>query len=432
MPCIEFDVKSLKEVEGKIFNFIWSKRNEHNSGKSIDRIKRSVLKNDYTEGGLKAPDVECLNMSLKLKQYVRAGQVKHTIKSIQQKCVEDSNNEEIFQQDYSDPDKGEAITKVAQKALNLITKYNRKKICSKGEDWPHSDQDIELVSSINVKQYLKNENKLLTLCVYNQLFSHHDNFLDLVREAETERQKKKSNILETVINSFPKGLRHIALKFNDNINNTSKKIDKIQLSDENWIQLINVTTKQLQCTLKIVMEKVSTLDVKKKNGIPEFDNNNFIKIRQHCTNTKMRSIYYRMVNNDFFSYERMHRFKMTSDNKCQRCNAIENSKHMLWECHESKKIWTLLNNILQESNLESEILTEYSDIYKITNNCAMTHIKMKIIQEMIQIHRPTGWTKKTVIDAINTIINMEKYIAKKNNTIIRWMKKWINFKNIAT
>jgi predicted nucleic-acid-binding protein len=123
---------------------------------------------------------------------------------------------------------------------------------------------------------------------------------------------------------------------------------------------------------------------------------------------------------------------MTSDNKCQRCNAIENSKHMLWDCYESKKIWALLNNILQESNLESEILTEYSDIYKITNNCAMTHIKMKIIQEMIQIHRPTGWTKETVIDAINTIINMEKYIAKKNNTIIRWMKKWINFKNIAT
>jgi hypothetical protein len=129
-------------------------------------------------------------MSLKLKQYIRAGQVKHTNKSIQQKCLEDSNNEEMFQQDYSDPDKGEAITKSAQKALNLITKYNRKKMCSRGDDWPHSEQDIDLVSSINVKQYLKNENKLLTLCVYKQLFSYHDTFLDLVREAETERHKK--------------------------------------------------------------------------------------------------------------------------------------------------------------------------------------------------------------------------------------------------
>jgi hypothetical protein len=69
-----------------------------------------------------------------------------------------------------------------------------------------------------------------------------------------------------VISSLPKGLRHIALKFNDNINKTSRNIDKIQLSDENWIQLIDVTTKQLQFTLKIMMAKVSTLDVKKNRN----------------------------------------------------------------------------------------------------------------------------------------------------------------------
>ena len=28
---------------------------------SIDRIKRSVLKNEYSKGGLKITDVECLN-----------------------------------------------------------------------------------------------------------------------------------------------------------------------------------------------------------------------------------------------------------------------------------------------------------------------------------------------------------------------------------
>jgi hypothetical protein len=60
MQCTEFDLESLKEVEGKIFNFIWSKSNAHNSSRSIDRIIRTVLKNDYPEGGLKAPDVECL------------------------------------------------------------------------------------------------------------------------------------------------------------------------------------------------------------------------------------------------------------------------------------------------------------------------------------------------------------------------------------
>ena len=38
------------------------------SDKGIDRIKRSILKNDIMEGGLNITDVECLNKSLKLRQ----------------------------------------------------------------------------------------------------------------------------------------------------------------------------------------------------------------------------------------------------------------------------------------------------------------------------------------------------------------------------
>jgi hypothetical protein len=36
------------------------------------KVNTKVLKSEYVEGGLKALDIECLDRSLKLKQFLRA------------------------------------------------------------------------------------------------------------------------------------------------------------------------------------------------------------------------------------------------------------------------------------------------------------------------------------------------------------------------
>jgi hypothetical protein len=70
----------LTTTERLIFKFIWS-TNESQSG--IDRISRAVLKNDYEYGGMKVTDVESLNRSIKLRQFIRAQNATHTISKIQ-------------------------------------------------------------------------------------------------------------------------------------------------------------------------------------------------------------------------------------------------------------------------------------------------------------------------------------------------------------
>jgi hypothetical protein len=74
--------RDIKVVERLIFKFIWCK--DWEKQRWTERIGRKVLKGEYEEGGLKAPDVECLNRALKLKQYIRAGNSKHAISRIQQ------------------------------------------------------------------------------------------------------------------------------------------------------------------------------------------------------------------------------------------------------------------------------------------------------------------------------------------------------------
>ncbi len=71
MQCVNIRKEDLKRTEQFIFNFLWGTKNINNA-RARDRIKRSIMKNDYNEGGLKITDIECLDKSLKLRQYIRA------------------------------------------------------------------------------------------------------------------------------------------------------------------------------------------------------------------------------------------------------------------------------------------------------------------------------------------------------------------------
>jgi hypothetical protein len=59
-------------------------------------------------------------------------------------------------------------------------------------------------------------------------------------------------------------------------------------------------------------------------------------------NVKQRRIYFRLISKDFFTREKMLKYKMVSNNKCKRCEEVETYKHLIWECGEAKKIWQLL------------------------------------------------------------------------------------------
>ena len=83
--------ESIKQIERIIFGFIWQS-SQSEKEKGIDRIKRSILKNEIGQGGLNVTDVDCLNRALKLRQFIRANNTKHPIKQIQKYCFEKSRH----------------------------------------------------------------------------------------------------------------------------------------------------------------------------------------------------------------------------------------------------------------------------------------------------------------------------------------------------
>ena len=65
MQTYKFDQNELTVIERMIFSFIWSSLEQQNG---IDRIKRSIMKNEHSKEGMKKiTDVERLNRSLKIK-----------------------------------------------------------------------------------------------------------------------------------------------------------------------------------------------------------------------------------------------------------------------------------------------------------------------------------------------------------------------------
>ena len=88
MQVCELRELSIKLIEKCMFGYVWlGSRSDKERG--ADRIKRSVLKNDYGEGGLNITDVESLNKALNFRQFIRASKSSHLISKIQRFCLEE-------------------------------------------------------------------------------------------------------------------------------------------------------------------------------------------------------------------------------------------------------------------------------------------------------------------------------------------------------
>jgi hypothetical protein len=143
MQAYDFKKAEVILIERSIFNFLWSRTENH---EGIDRIKRSIMKSDYKDGEMKVTDVDCLNRSLKLRQFIRADNVNHVISRIQTFLTSNSGKRNQILQEYSKITDEEPICQVAQETINLITDYNRKKYEDKTEEEFGIDKHLKMKS----------------------------------------------------------------------------------------------------------------------------------------------------------------------------------------------------------------------------------------------------------------------------------------------
>jgi hypothetical protein len=434
MQCVNIRNEQLIQIERLIFGFLWNKKNVNsdstqNSGnnRAKDRICRSIMKNSYEKGGLNITDIECLDRSLKLKQYIRASESTHNVKRIQIYC--NSNNKCTLAQEFVVNSK-EDVCQTAQETLNLITDYTRNKFFGEDESVINSSLAINQIASTNIEIFLLRKKKVFLNCISGKLKDEGiATYLDLVMAAETELCRKKSKILEMILSAFPAYFRDVANSFDENINVRQDNLTHIMNAEGTWIAIRESTTKQLQWLLKHVLGKLKDLEINSKISMIDNEVVNIIQFRQQCKNAQLRNVHFRMIHNDFYTYERMFKFKMTDSPQCQRCVEMETTKHLLWECAESQKIWNLYNAILTRVQLQNMHISTYEDIYRTESMGILSIIKTKIVNEFIQIIRPRNWTIEKIENVISNIRTIELYNANKRNDWIKTNKIWKIFEN---
>jgi hypothetical protein len=374
-----------------------------------------------------------MDKALKLKQYIRASRSKHCINMIQQFCVEEIGETKVLALEFAKLTKSENVSRSAHETINTIIDTNRANMYNCDSENIDSTIAINQIAMTKINSYLTRKSRVFLKCIANQFIKEGiETFLDITIAAETEMCTSKSRRLESIIEAFPKYFRNTANNFNENINRKDEEITHFLKPDSSWVPIHEITTKELQSILKIALNKITEFEPENKLGIDLTDKLDFELFRKNCKNMKLRSIHFRLIHNDFFTYSRMYKYKMSNTSKCPRCDETETTKHLLWECRESQNIWGKYNEILMEQGIEYAQIRTYEDIYTTDKLGSLSIIKMRIVQEFIQIVRPVNWTKEKVKQLIVNLINIEMFNPSKNSNSNNTNMKWNIFMSLKS
>jgi hypothetical protein len=204
------------------------------------------MKNEYSKGGLMVTDVECLERSLKTRQFIRAFNSNQVISKIQALVTNKNVNDNRIRFEYCNIDNEETVCSRAQSTINIITDYYRLNLTLDESNKTESENIVNYVSSSNVQSYLKRKNKLLHLCVLKPLTDLNiDTLGELTQEYEYTRDLGLSERMKIVLGAFPSNLKLILEKINEN-SNCNESLESINLANNNYKNIHMITTKEFQ------------------------------------------------------------------------------------------------------------------------------------------------------------------------------------------
>ncbi len=89
-----------------------------------------------------------------------------------------------------------------------------------------------------------------------------------------------------------------------------------------------------------------------------------------------------------------------------------------------KQIWTLYNEYINNLGKSEGVMKEYKQIFTAGDEPGITIIKIRLIQEMIQIQRPKKRGTKRFEELVKDIVSIEKYNYKKKHQLQQFNVKW--------
>ena len=400
----------INRIQGLCFSFLW---------KNTEKIKRTVLYNDYCEGGLKVPNIELFCQTLKISW------MKH-----------------LFSDLY--------ITEWKSLLYSNIGKFGGNYI------WMATDENPSFKKFLNPfwKDVFNSWRKLINLdqqldCLHQPLFYNknikiggtsvfwrgwYESGINTLQDIITDNGEFRSweTVKERVGNSAH-FLQYAALKRAVPLNWKQTIKDRpLQLREQihPTIMKIRKSEKPSKLAYKLISESIKTKPIINESKWEKIFESNDIEwgksytIPYLCTRekklqeTQFKIMHYILPTNSY-----LYKCKIKDSPNCGFCHLqIETIQHLLWECPKSKTLWLQLSDTLLSKGIRYNFTAKNVILGDSTASMLIEHLKLmtkhyiftqKISQEDLEI--------KELLNIIKHKSNIEKHYSPD---LSKYNKKW--------
>jgi hypothetical protein len=389
-----YDDIHLKEIEKCLYQFIWN---------GTDRIKRSLLKKSYRDGGLNAPDIYLIDQLCKLKQTARCAHTSHPIKVLQQFSLD---NTQVYHRTNSNNKfiiKG--VTALNVLATKFVDELNLSDPTTNFHRY-HADNlagsnhaSLAIILKLNPIQAAFTRNEMsrrgcVDLYDVYKAMEIDKNSFNLIRN-------KMSPTVTTLLSNFDVRVRP---------ENNEEKVDRVS----KLITKINIFRK---------IRQIKVCDLRLQTDYD--DNPNPFSNCRNIRHPRERNTQYLVLHNRFFNNERLARFNIIESPLCTHCGVIEDNEHIFINCKRAIELWESVNLRLN-SNIDHQIITYGTDDRWLNNIVSLGKRILAINRsEPIDINHVMALVQHRIRDTV--FINSNKTsaieLAKTKKSIIREMLK---------
>jgi hypothetical protein len=405
--CCEVKEKELKEIECLYFKFLWSKKWDK---RSPDRIKRAILKNTKSQGGLNCMDVKALYQALAVRNILQA--TRQPDKFGMQAWLNNMIGLTTTTQEMEEMSLYDPITKTAQIAINQLTSYLRQNnFCI--EHGEIQTKILEQALNTNLQKFAKINN----YPILRQQLARIPQVKTL-KDLIENMTGNNINLFDNTFSLLPHSFKNLKEFYNADL---TLPTQLHFIHEGKAIAADKIKSSQLQSILKIANKKIATPEISRKydTAINCQNNEIFSNLYSKIKDPKLRAIQYRILQGDVFSKDRMLKFKMADDDKCERCGETETKQHQLYECLYAKRMWRHYNKTMRRIGLSDIQINSLNQaiIPSKNGNYLSETMRVIVLKANIQIVRP----KHNLPEVLDSLFSAQAKI--ENNVYNRKLSK---------
>ena len=332
MQSISLGEASRKAATKVIYKYLWNKN--FDAAKAPDRIRRSIMTVPLNLGGFGMLDLDALSESLDVRSYARLIGSQHPFFS---QIVSLLNETNFFNVVINSP-----VDNKMLRALKLVNAERMMMLRWPTEDLLTNTNFLNVLSSTKLTSLLTPQGKLSV-----SYFMIHRRQRDATFGQVTLQELR--NVSRFLI--YPE-IEHFLTEFVTRQLATVAQVGSMPIREiyplrksRNLVKISSLSSKMLR--LNSYDQDQNIICVYKQDLILNpGEVKSWTKQIRKLTSTRHKNIILRVAHGDIYSNERLFRFGLVDNPKCNNCSEpVESRRHRLLECPKATMAWLELNDV---------------------------------------------------------------------------------------